>query len=85
MVPPGGRGLYGPGLAPLGLDSARLIVVRRRGRDLTARLAALIGVGGRVQREGEVIHVLAEEVFDLTPLIARLGAEHHPHAPGAVV
>ena len=31
--------------------------------------ASLLGVAGRVQREGLVIHVLAEEVFDLTALL----------------
>ncbi len=34
--------------------------------------ASLLGVTGRVQREGLVIHVLAEEVHDLTALLARL-------------
>ncbi len=34
--------------------------------------ASLLGVCGRVQREGLVVHVLAEEVYDLTALLARL-------------
>ncbi|MDP6602778.1 MAG: error-prone DNA polymerase [Rhodospirillales bacterium] len=34
--------------------------------------ASVLGVEGRVQREGIVIHVLAEKVFDLTDLLGRL-------------
>ena len=34
--------------------------------------ASLLGVAGRVQREGLVVHVLAEEVHDLTALLGRL-------------
>jgi len=40
--------------------------------------AGLLGVAGRVQREGAVIHVLARELVDLTPLLGRLGAEAGP-------
>lgn len=40
--------------------------------------AGLLGVIGRVQREGLVIHVLARELVDLTPLLGRLGAEAGP-------
>ncbi|MDP7667891.1 MAG: error-prone DNA polymerase [Rhodospirillales bacterium] len=34
--------------------------------------ASVLGVAGRVQREGIVIHVLAEKVLDLTALLGRL-------------
>ncbi len=34
--------------------------------------AALLGVQGQVQREGIVIHVLVQHLFDLTPLLRRL-------------
>ncbi len=36
--------------------------------------ARLLGVDGRVQREGSVIHVVAERLVDLSPLLARLDA-----------
>jgi error-prone DNA polymerase len=35
--------------------------------------ARMIAVRGRVQREGEVIHVVAERLEDLSPLLASLG------------
>jgi error-prone DNA polymerase len=34
--------------------------------------ARLLGVQGRVQREGIVVHVLAERLFDLSALLAEL-------------
>lgn len=34
--------------------------------------ATLMGVTGRVQREGEVIHLIAEQLIDQTPLLSRL-------------
>jgi hypothetical protein len=37
-----------------------------------------LGVIGRVQREGAVIHVLARQLIDLTPLLGRLSAEAGP-------
>jgi error-prone DNA polymerase len=36
--------------------------------------ARLIGIGGTVQREGEVVHVVAARVFDLTEALATVGA-----------
>jgi error-prone DNA polymerase len=36
--------------------------------------ARLMGVTGRLQREGIVMHVIAERVFDLSAYLARLGA-----------
>ena len=41
----------------------------------TVLSAGLLGVAGAVQREGAVIHVLAEELFDLTPRLADLAGE----------
>jgi error-prone DNA polymerase len=35
--------------------------------------ASMMGVRGRVQREGEVIHVIAERLDDLSPLLASVG------------
>jgi hypothetical protein len=37
-----------------------------------------LGVAGRVQREGLVIHMLARQLVDLTPLLGRLTAEAGP-------
>ncbi|MDX1710575.1 MAG: OB-fold nucleic acid binding domain-containing protein, partial [Rhodovibrionaceae bacterium] len=34
--------------------------------------SSLLGVEGRLQREGAVIHVVAERIFDLTPMLAEL-------------
>ena len=34
--------------------------------------ATLLGVVGEVQRDGIVIHVLAKQLFDLTPMLRRL-------------
>ncbi len=41
----------------------------------TTLSAGLMGVQGRVQREGMVIHVVAERLFDLTPLLGRLDGD----------
>jgi error-prone DNA polymerase len=35
--------------------------------------AAMLGVKGRVQREGTVIHVIADRVSDLTPMLRQVG------------
>ena len=34
----------------------------------------MMGVRGQVQREGEVIHVIAQRLHDLSPLLASVGA-----------
>ena len=52
--------------------------------------AVVLGVRGRVQREGRVIHVVAERLFDLTPLLdgldgAAVPAAGVPDAPGITV
>ena len=36
--------------------------------------ARLMGIAGRLQREGIVTHVVAERVFDLSPYLGRIGA-----------
>jgi error-prone DNA polymerase len=41
--------------------------------------AAMIGVKGVMQKEGEVIHVVADRLEDLTPLLHRVGAMDFPH------
>lgn len=35
--------------------------------------AAMLGVTGRMQREGEVIHVIADTLTDMTPMLHRIG------------
>jgi error-prone DNA polymerase len=40
--------------------------------------AAMLGVRGRLQKEGEVIHVIAEEIDDLTPLLRSVGGRDAP-------
>ena len=37
--------------------------------------AVLLGVDGRLQREGRVIHVVAERLLNLTSLLRRLDAD----------
>jgi len=48
--------------------------------------ARLLGVRGRLQREGEVVHLVAEELTDLSPLLAELAekddASSLPHGRG---
>jgi error-prone DNA polymerase len=41
--------------------------------------AAMIAVKGVMQKEGEVIHVVADRLEDLTPLLHRVGAMDFPH------
>ena len=56
---------------------------RQRRHVLTA---GLMGVTGRVQRQGEVIHLVAEHLSDYTHLLATLGARDGavplPHGRG---
>ncbi|MGB8840113.1 MAG: error-prone DNA polymerase [Aliidongia sp.] len=40
--------------------------------------AAMLGIRGRVQREGDVIHVIADELDDLTPLLRSVGQRDDP-------
>jgi error-prone DNA polymerase len=44
--------------------------------------AAMISIKGTVQREGEVIHVIADRLEDHTPLLHSVGARAFPHRPG---
>ncbi|HVQ08804.1 MAG TPA: error-prone DNA polymerase [Allosphingosinicella sp.] len=44
--------------------------------------SAMIGVRGRLQKEGQVIHIVTETLEDLTPLLARVGALDFPHRTG---
>jgi len=44
--------------------------------------AAMIGVVGRVQKEGIVVHVIADRIVDHTPLLRAVGDMAFPHRPG---
>ena len=56
---------------------------RQRGVVFTA---SMLGVRGRVQREGEVIHVIADELLDLSALLRSVGERDEafplPHGRG---
>ena len=41
--------------------------------------AAMLNVRGIVQREGEVIHVIADRLEDLTPMLGTIGDMPFPH------
>jgi error-prone DNA polymerase len=41
--------------------------------------AAMIAVKGQMQKEGEVIHIVADRLEDLTPLLHQVGAMDFPH------
>lgn len=44
--------------------------------------AAMIGMKGRVQREGLVIHVICDRIIDYGGLLAQVGQMDFPHATG---
>jgi error-prone DNA polymerase len=46
--------------------------------------AAMMGVKGRIQREGEVIHIISDALEDMTPLLHSVAAIQFPHrlSPG---
>ena len=48
----------------------------------TVMSAAMIGMKGRVQREGEVIHVICDRIVDYGDLLAKVGQMDFPHATG---
>ena len=51
------------------LSDAQRLAQRARRALLESRL---LGVGGRVQREGEVLHLIARELVDLSALLGEL-------------
>ncbi|HEX8194116.1 MAG TPA: error-prone DNA polymerase [Allosphingosinicella sp.] len=60
------------------------IIIWQRLFDIHRRVvlgAAMMGVKGRVQREGEVIHVISDSLEDMTPLLHSVAAMHFPHKP----
>ena len=42
----------------------------------------MVGIKGRLQRAGQVIHVIADSIEDLTPLLGEVGNRDFPHRPG---
>ncbi len=48
----------------------------------TVMSAAMIGMKGRVQKEGQVIHVICDRIIDHGPLLAQVGQMDFPHATG---
>jgi len=48
----------------------------------TVLTAAMVGIKGTLQREGQVIHVITDRIEDLTSLLGQVGALHFPHRPG---
>jgi len=48
----------------------------------TVMSAAMIGMKGRVQKEGQVIHVICDRIVDYGPLLAQVGQMDFPHATG---
>jgi error-prone DNA polymerase len=42
----------------------------------------MVAIDGVLQREGQVIHVIADRLEDLTPLLGQVGAMDFPHRPG---
>ncbi|KRB93223.1 helix-hairpin-helix domain-containing protein [Sphingomonas sp. Root720] len=48
----------------------------------TVMSASMIGMKGRVQKEGEVIHVICDRIIDHGDLLAQLGGMSFPHQTG---
>lgn len=48
----------------------------------TVMSAAMIGMKGRVQKEGEVIHVICDRIIDYGDLLSKVGQMDFPHATG---
>jgi error-prone DNA polymerase len=48
----------------------------------TVMSAAMIGMKGRVQKEGEVIHVICDRIIDRTDLLGKVGEMSFPHRTG---
>ena len=48
----------------------------------TVMTAAMIGMKGRVQKEGEIIHVICDRIIDYGDLLSQVGRLEFPHATG---
>jgi error-prone DNA polymerase len=40
--------------------------------------ARMLGVYGQIQRKGEVIHIIAKKLYDLSDMLASLGDQNQP-------
>jgi error-prone DNA polymerase len=49
----------------------------------TVLTASMLGVVGYIQREGEVVHVVAHKLIDLSPMLAGLGGRDAPFSASA--
>jgi error-prone DNA polymerase len=61
------------------------IIIWQRNFEAQRRIvlsAAMIGIKGTLQREGDVIHVIADRLEDHTPLLHSVGALDFPRRPG---
>jgi len=61
------------------------IIIWQRNFEAQRRIvlsSPMIGVKGRLQREGDVIHVISDRLEDMTPLLHSVGALDFPHRPG---
>ena len=48
----------------------------------TIMSASMVGMRGRVQREGQVIHVICDRIVDHGDLLRRMGNMNFPHRAG---
>ena len=48
----------------------------------TVMSAAMIGLKGRVQKEGEIIHIICDRIVDYSDLLAKVGRMDFPHTTG---
>jgi error-prone DNA polymerase len=53
---------------------------QRQRRAVTS--ASMIGMKGRVQKEGEIIHVISDQIIDHADLLHRVGEMSFPHRTG---
>jgi len=48
--------------------------------------SSFVAINGYIQREGEVVHLIARSIFDVSPLLASIGERDTPlsvpHMPG---
>jgi error-prone DNA polymerase len=44
--------------------------------------SSMVSLRGRLQKEGEVIHVIVDRIDDLTPMLRQIGAMAFPHRTG---
>jgi error-prone DNA polymerase len=65
-----------------GIANAILWADRFEAQRRTVMSAAMIGVKGTVQKEGEVIHIVTDRIEDYTGLLHSVGEMHFPHRTG---